>query len=209
LPDERTSITHKFEVGGHEGILTAGAYEDGKLGELFLMIHKEGSVVSGLANCLSIAVSLALQYGVPLEAFVEKFAFQKFEPSGWTKNPQIRMAHSIVDYVFRYLALKFLPPAEAAKYISGLKVEKAEISKEDKEKNAEISAPRTVEMATESESTVEATVEVGPRQGGGGIEKMVVTQSDAPVCDYCGSLMVRNGSCYLCLNCYKTTGSCS
>jgi ribonucleoside-diphosphate reductase alpha chain len=209
LPDERTSITHKFEVGGHEGILTAGAYEDGKLGELFLMIHKEGSVVSGLANCLSIAVSLALQYGVPLEAFVEKFAFQKFEPSGWTKNAQIRMAHSIVDYVFRYLALKFLPPAEAAKYISGLKVEKAEISKEDKEKNAEISAPRTVEMATESEPTVEATVEVRPRQGGGGIEKMVVTQSDAPVCDYCGSLMVRNGSCYLCLNCYKTTGSCS
>jgi len=208
LPDERSSITHKFEIGGHEGILTAGAYEDGKLGELFLMMHKEGSVVSGLANCLSIAVSLALQYGVPLEAFVDKFAFQKFEPSGWTKNAQIRMAHSIVDYVFRYLALKFLPPTEAAKYISGLKVEKAEIAVEDKEMNQEISATIKSPSPLEGEGRDEGSSksEAPPTS----IElASVQTQSDAPVCDNCGSLMVRNGSCYLCLNCYKTTGSCS
>lgn len=198
LPDERESITHKFEIGGHEGILTAGKYEDGRLGELFLMIHKEGSVVSGLANCLSIAVSVALQYGVPLETFVEKFAFQKFEPSGWTKNKQIRQAHSIVDYVFRYLALKFLPPAEAAKYVGKHVIEK-EIRKEEEKTLTAVPKDAT--------SGFEAADEVAksPKESD---KDFVQTQSDAPVCERCGSLMVRSGSCYLCLNCFHQTGSC-
>ncbi|MEO6097701.1 MAG: adenosylcobalamin-dependent ribonucleoside-diphosphate reductase [Fibrobacteria bacterium] len=113
LPDEREAITHKFSIAGHEGYVTVGKYEDGSPGELFVVMSKEGSVVSGLLDSFATAVSLALQYGVPLTVLIEKFSHSRYEPSGFTTNPQIRMAKSITDYIFRWLALKFLPAREA------------------------------------------------------------------------------------------------
>ena len=109
LPDTRTAITHKFDVAGHEGYLTVGLFEDGQPGELFITMAKEGSTIGGLMDCIGTLTSMALQYGVPLEALARKFAHQRFEPSGFTKNPEIRNASSIIDYVFRWLALEFCP----------------------------------------------------------------------------------------------------
>ena len=109
LPDERQAITHKFSVGQHEGYLTVGLYENGQPGEIFITMAKEGSTVSGLMDSFATAVSLALQYGVPLKVLCDKFSHTRFEPSGWTNNPEIRYAKSIMDYIFRWLALKFLP----------------------------------------------------------------------------------------------------
>ena len=110
LPDERVSITHKFSIGGHEGYITVGMYEDGSPGEIFITMAKEGSTISGLMDSLAVAVSLTLQYGVPLKFLVDKFAHVRFEPSGWTGNRQVSYAKSIVDYIFRWLGVKFLGP---------------------------------------------------------------------------------------------------
>lgn len=137
LPDERKAFTHKFEVGGHQGYITVGMYEDNKPGEIFLTIAKEGSTISGLMDAFATAISIGLQYGVPLETFVEKFAFMRFEPQGMTKNPRIRFANSLVDYIFRYLASKFLPEEEQEVY--GIKPEKQdkqlELFKNSNDKN--------------------------------------------------------------------------
>jgi ribonucleoside-diphosphate reductase alpha chain len=113
LPEERNSITHKFSIGGHEGYITVGMYEDGSVGEIFLSMAKEGSTISGLMDSIAVTVSLALQYGVPLQFLVDRFAHVRFEPSGWTGNPQIPYAKSIVDYIFRWLGTKFLGPEYA------------------------------------------------------------------------------------------------
>ena len=110
LPDERRSITHKFSIGGHEGYLTVGMYDDGTPGELFVVMAKEGSVVSGLMDSFATAISLALQYGVPLQVLADKFSHTRFEPSGFTGNPDIPIAKSITDYIFRWLSLKFDKP---------------------------------------------------------------------------------------------------
>ncbi len=112
LPAERTAITHKFEVGGHEGYITVGLYEDGTPGEIFLRMAKEGSTVSGLMDSFATAVSLALQYGVPLPALVDKFSHTRFDPQGFTRNPEIPIAKSVMDYIFRWLASRFLPQEE-------------------------------------------------------------------------------------------------
>src|SRR5207249_2613631 len=109
LPETRTAITHKFDIAGHEGYLTVGLFEDGRPGELFITMAKEGSTIGGLMDCIGTLTSMALQYGVPFEALVKKFAHQRFEPSGFTKNPDIRNASSIIDYVFRWMALQFIP----------------------------------------------------------------------------------------------------
>ena len=117
LPDERKSITHKFDIMGHEGYITVGLYDDGTPGELFLTMAREGSTISGFADALAVSVSLNLQYGVPLRDLVNKFSHVRFEPSGMTKNPDIRFAKSIVDYIFRWMGMRFLTPegqAEAA-----------------------------------------------------------------------------------------------
>ena len=108
LPDERHAITHKFSIGGHEGYLTVGLYEDGSPGELFVTMAKEGSTISGLMDSFATAISYSLQYGVPLKFFVDKFAHVRFEPSGWTGNPQVPYAKSIMDYIFRWMAVKFI-----------------------------------------------------------------------------------------------------
>src|SRR5262249_15621262 len=109
LPETRTAITHKFDIAGHEGYLTVGLFENGQPGELFITMAKEGSTIGGLMDGIGTLTSLALQYGVPLEALVKKFAHQRFEPSGFTKNPEIRNASSIIDYVFRWMAIQFIP----------------------------------------------------------------------------------------------------
>ncbi len=194
LPDERRAITHKFSVGGHEGYLTVGLYDDGKPGEIFITMAKEGSTISGLMDSFATAVSLALQYGVPLKVLCDKFSHARFEPSGWTNNPEVRYAKSIMDYIFRWLALKFLPreaqPQENASVASlnGVEVDKA----------AKLGTDFT--RAAREGTTVYPDGWVQP--GLAGIEHT----DDAPSCPDCGAIMVRNGSCYKCMNCGSTSG---
>ncbi|WP_395857951.1 vitamin B12-dependent ribonucleotide reductase [Cystobacter fuscus] len=183
LPDERQAITHKFSIGGHEGYLTVGMYEDGTPGELFCVMAKEGSVVSGLMDSFATAVSLALQYGVPLQVLVDKFSHVRFEPSGFTGNPAVPIAKSIVDYIFRWLALKFLPAeqAEGVEETVEPKVVAAEVKPE-----VQAAPVVALPMAT-------------PR-------RTYLNQADAPPCHTCGEIMVRNGACYKCSNCGTTSG---
>ncbi|MEW5978355.1 MAG: vitamin B12-dependent ribonucleotide reductase [Acidobacteriota bacterium] len=171
LPDERQSITHKFSVAGHDGYLTVGMYDDGTPGEIFVRMAKQGSVVSGLMDTVATAISVALQYGVPLKVLVDKFSHSRFEPSGFTNNPQIPIAKSIVDYIFRWLGQKFLSSEEQP-------------------------APEP-----------DAAMLPGPAAAIEAQERQVFqTQADAPPCPDCGSIMVRNGACYKCLNCGSTSG---
>jgi ribonucleoside-diphosphate reductase alpha chain len=181
LLDERHAITHKFSIAGHEGYITVGMYEDGKPGEIFLVMAKEGSTISGLMDAFATSISMALQYGVPLEALVEKFSHVRFEPSGFTKNPEIPYAKSITDYIFRWLASKFL---------SAERQEAAGVQR------SEPSLP-PVAGAGASGGTDRAAAAAGAA---------VRSQSDAPPCHYCGSIMTRNGSCYRCANCGSTSG---
>jgi ribonucleoside-diphosphate reductase alpha chain len=195
LPDERRAITHKFNVAGHEGYITVGLYEDGKPGEIFLTMSKEGSTISGLMDSFATAVSLTLQYGVPLEALVDKFTHMRFEPSGYTKNPEIPMAKSLVDYIFKWLGSKFLSAEE--KQAIGV------ISRDTASMAGGLAAPETPGV-----SPVAVTEqEVAARSGGsGGTRFAFETSTDAPACHECGSIMVRSGSCYRCLNCGATSG---
>lgn len=185
LPDERRALTHKFAVGNHEGYITVGLYDDGTLGELFVTMSKEGSVISGLMDSFATAVSIGLQYGVPLEVLVNKFVHMRFEPSGYTNNPQIRIAKSITDYIFRWLAIKFLP--YESQMAVGINMKE--------EARAEEPEGVVANHAVAQSSLFEATH-----------TKTFDNQSDAPACDMCGSMMVRNASCYKCLNCGATSG---
>ncbi len=187
LPDERRAITHKFSIDGHEGFLTVGLYEDGQPGEIFLLMAKEGSTISGLMDSFAQAVSVALQYGVPLQILVDKFTHSRFEPSGFTKNPEIPMAKSVMDYIFRWLASKFL--SREAQEVAGL---------------IQRSAPRP-EQPAEAEGEAEAETS-GGGEGGQLAPVTFLLQQDAPSCHDCGSIMVRNGSCYKCMNCGSTSG---
>jgi ribonucleoside-diphosphate reductase alpha chain len=129
LPDERQSLTHKFSIGGHEGYLTVGLFEDGSPGELFVTMAKEGSTISGLMDSFATAISYSLQYGVPLRFFVDKFSHVRFEPSGWTGNQQVPDAKSIMDYIFRWLSMKFLG-LEATENVAG---ETSKLTRTEKE----------------------------------------------------------------------------
>ena len=171
LPDERRALTHHFSVGGQEGYVTVGLYEDGQPGELFIKMSKEGSTVSGLMDSFATAVSLALQYGVPLRVLCDKFSHMRFEPSGWTGNARIGFAKSVMDYLFRWLDLRFLQ-GESKSLFEMTLVEPAPLAATD-----------PVRALTE-----------------------VVQLEDAPPCPNCGSLMVRNGSCYRCMTCGGTSG---
>ncbi len=189
LPDERRSITHKFQVGNHEGYITVGLYDDGTPGELFVTMSKEGSVISGLIDSFATAISIGLQYGVPLEVLVNKFVHMRFEPSGYTNNPQIRIAKSITDYIFRWLALKFLP--RESQLSLGINVVEEAQEKSAEEGFAPIVSVLQPKLFDASAKTFTQTFD---------------NQSDAPVCDTCGSMMVRNAACYKCLNCGATSG---
>ncbi len=190
LPDTRKAITHKFSVGGHEGYLTVGMYEDGKPGEIFLTMSKEGSVVSGLVDCFATAISMTLQYGVPLPVLVQKFSHMRFEPSGWTSNPRIRVAKSIIDYIFRWLASEFLSPEECER-LGILSDNKNGSGKADDEENGFGSSSPGAVALTSTISSESVTFQ---------------TQDDAPPCAECGAIMVRSGTCYKCLNCGATSG---
>ncbi|RMG65238.1 MAG: vitamin B12-dependent ribonucleotide reductase [Calditrichaeota bacterium] len=194
LPDERQAITHKFSIAGHEGYITVGMYEDGSPGEIFIVMAKEGSVVSGLMDSFATAISLALQYGVPLRVLCNKFAHTRFEPSGFTNNPQIPIAKSIMDYIFRWLALKFLPKEEQSRYLDPSLANGANgDQKEDWESLSGTAAP-TQPINGANDPLRER-------------EKVVFqTQADAPNCHECGNIMVRNGNCYKCLECGSTSG---
>jgi ribonucleoside-diphosphate reductase alpha chain len=185
LLDERRAITHKFDIQGHEGYITVGIYEDGTPGEIFLVMSKEGSTISGLMDAFATSISLALQYGVPLEVLVKKFAHTRFEPSGFTKNPEIPIAKSITDYIFRWLASKFL---------SGTQQEAIGIVR--REPIIELEPSAAAPVAPSKPSTVESSSMKISFQG----------QEDAPACSDCGSIMIRNGTCYKCLNCGGTSG---
>jgi ribonucleoside-diphosphate reductase alpha chain len=258
LPDTRRSVTHKFNVGGHEGYITVGLYDDGRPGELFITMAKEGSTIGGLMDAFGTAVSMSLQYGVPLEVYIKKFSHTRFEPWGYTKNTDIPVAKSLVDYIFRWMGTEFLPgyreanrpggtagsggeeaaageDAEgerkpAAMTASGLadgqgaaqgKSKSNGVATQSRGKHpaggAMVSNGRTKTGAATRQAAVESTAALLDRAG----FKMAVDptasvadrqsqfakfQIDAPACDNCGSITVRNGNCYLCHNCGNSMG---
>ena len=210
LPDTRTAVTHKFDIAGHEGYLTVGLFDDGTPGELFITMAKEGSTIGGLMDSIGTLTSLAWQYGVPLEALAKKFAHQRFEPSGFTKNPEIRNASSITDYVFRWMALQFVPG-----YRESLQVVRTQPDlampglAEEIKKNVNRPVPGLLPM---SDDTDVAPVKSGKGNGHSHehrtltLTSMITNQQDAPTCPNCGHVAVRNGACYKCLNCGESLG---
>ncbi len=190
MPTTRRSITHKFEIAGHEGYLTVGLYDDNTPGELFITMAKEGSTVGGLMDCFGTAISLCLQYGVPLRTLVEKFAHSRFEPSGFTKNPDIPIAKSLTDYIFRWLGQTFLDPRD------------------------EIAATTTTELPSGSPSLTASAGAPAPAAKPAGATAAPLRidaqfkhfMEDAPACDRCGAITVRNGTCYRCYNCGNSMG---
>jgi ribonucleoside-diphosphate reductase alpha chain len=205
LPDERESITHKFSISGHEGYITVGKYEDGTPGEIFITMAKEGSTISGLMDSFATMTSLALQHGVPLNFLVDKFTHTRFEPSGFTKNPEIPMTKSIMDYIFKWLATKFLDRESQAHAGVILREDAAPVIS----KPIPNVAPLTKEDATFVTSLATPSVIAAPKDADGPNTRNTATfryQLDAPSCSECGSIMVRNGACFKCLNCGSTSG---
>src|SRR3989441_2329179 len=188
LLEERMSVTHKFKVGDHEGYLTVGLYPNGEPGEIFITMAKEGSTVSGLMDSFSCAVSIALQHGAPLKLLCEKFAHTRFEPSGWTGNPDIAFAKSIMDYIFRWLQLRFLTGQQQMLF--------------DNLRPKSWSAPGTA-GSDDLNGSVES-VGRAPSPASGSVHAAdalasIVDMGDAPICSFCGSIMTRHGSCYPCM----------
>ena len=187
LPDERQSITHKFDIAGHEGYITVGVFEDGQPGEIFLVMAKEGSTISGFADAFAQAISYALQYGVPLQVLVDKFSHARFEPSGMTRNPEVRFAKSIVDYIFRWMSTKFM--SKEAQFNAGVNMA------EPAQLEINVAEPVVAKDGARAEA---------PKTGFVGAA--IQNQEDAPPCSTCGSIMIRSGSCYKCANCGTTSG---
>jgi len=250
LPDTRNSVTHKFNVGGHEGYINVGLFPDGRPGELFITMAKEGSTIGGLMDSFGTAISMSLQYGVPLEVLVNKFSHTRFEPMGYTTNPDIRIAKSVVDYIFRFLGIAFLPGFREA--TNGIVTSSPEAGGEDKAEGgaaASSSADSTQPAADNSAANKSANgsspnghangsnghsigsspdpvkangkgkvnaaqleragalMQDSPGQGEGSRgDQFARFQSDAPTCDNCGAITVRNGNCYLCHNCGNSMG---
>ncbi len=261
LPDTRQSITHKFNVAGHEGYITVGLYDDGRPGELFITMAKEGSTIGGLMDCFGTAVSMSLQYGVPLEVYVGKFSHTRFEPMGHTKNPDIRIAKSIVDYIFRWLGITFIPGYKEANL--GLSpdsksagsedsiaedrdeaaIRKREAMRASQDEEIGVPAAKSASAASPLQATLAPTAKSPNKSAGSGkangraplkagssnaaqlqragvamkvdlngghtlpnSEQFASFQLDAPSCDNCGAITVRNGNCYLCYNCGNSMG---
>jgi ribonucleoside-diphosphate reductase alpha chain len=184
LEDERTAITHKFVIAGHEGYLTVGHYENDQPGEIFLRMAKEGSTVSGLMDTIATMTSISLQYGVPLRALVDKFSHTRFEPAGFTNNPSIPIAKSVMDYVFRYLGNRYLQsdPTED----------------EQEDQHGESAAADVLPLRS--------AVAGGSGDRTQSRSQGFINQADAPSCHNCGSIMIRSGTCYKCFNCGETSG---
>jgi ribonucleoside-diphosphate reductase alpha chain len=197
LPATRHSLTHKFSVGGHEGYVTVGLFEDGQPGELFITMAKEGSTIGGLMDTIGTLTSMALQYGVPLKALVTKFAHMRFEPSGWTGNPDIPNAKSVPDYIFRWLGMEFIPGFRAAN-----------APNRNGNGHGDHGAATTTSEAPTDASSSSAGLASLPTTDGPHIrsQQFAKFQADAPACDNCGAITVRNGNCYLCHNCGNSMG---
>ncbi|WP_432800218.1 adenosylcobalamin-dependent ribonucleoside-diphosphate reductase [Poriferisphaera sp. WC338] len=240
LPDTRASKTHKFNVAGHEGYLTVGLYEDDTPGELFITMAKEGSTIGGLMDSLGTAISVALQYGVPVESLVNKFTHQRFEPAGMTHNRDIPFAKSLVDYIFRWIGMEFIPGYRAANAPKRpVKDEKKAASKASKVKadavangeklkasngngngNGKARIAETVIAESrfkvgpkaDEQDPVTAAVVPRPEANADGTQNSALAasmremQADAPACDTCGTITVRNGTCYKCMNCGASMG---
>src|SRR6266576_2033032 len=183
MPYERASVTHKFSVSGHEGYITVGMYDDGRPGEVFIKMAKEGSTLSGVMDGLALTISLGLQYGVPLKVFVDKLLNTRFEPSGITANPNIRFVSSVLDYIARWLGGRFIS-SDYLKLYGGAPAENA---------GASVPAPAILAALTSLPAGVAAP-------------KLTNAHEGAPTCSECGMLMVPNGACYKCENCGSTSG---
>ena len=233
LPDTRHSMTHKFNVAGHEGYLTVGLYEDGQPGELFITMAKEGSTIGGLMDSLGTATSVSLQYGVPIESLVKKFTHQRFEPAGMTTNRDIPFAKSLVDYIFRWMGMQFIPgyreanaPDRGASKTDEVKSPAPTLRSAgrgfaiaDSDDDGEIPATE-VHKARQRVTEVKASFSSSSTRvtGPDGSSTAVATKSstlsaalsecqeDAPTCDVCGTVTVRSGTCYKCLNCGNSMG---
>ncbi len=202
LPQTRQSITHKFNVGGHEGYVTVGLFEDGLPGELFITMAKEGSTIGGLMDVIGTETSMALQYGVPLQALVDKFSHMRFEPSGWTGNPDIPHAKSVVDYIFRWMAMQFLP-GYREQYAPKRDDEAA-----DAKVNTKPASPQKMKDEIQKIVTLHAAEAPSSDDDSPALRnrQFALFQTDAPACDCCGAITVRNGNCYLCHNCGASMG---
>jgi ribonucleoside-diphosphate reductase alpha chain len=208
LSDTRPAVTHKFDIAGHEGYLTVGLYDDGQPGELFITMAKEGSTIGGLMDTIGTLTSMSLQYGVPLETLLKKFAHQRFEPSGFTKNAEIRNASSIIDYVFRWLALQFIPGYRESLSTPARNQPELAIPGLLEEVKKKINRP-----VPELPIAEDTTIEVKGNGNGNGhsnrardLTSTFTNQQDAPTCPGCGHVAVRNGACYKCLNCGESLG---
>ena len=246
LPDTRASVTHRFNVAGHEGYLTVGLYDDGRPGELFITMSKEGSTIGGLMDSLGTAISVALQYGVPVESLVTKFAHQRFEPMGVTTNRDIPFAKSLVDYIFRWLGMEFVPGyrEENAPRRKGLSTPAADtpttstaaedraasndrVTEDDEWSDTETregsggmpgpsaksdhpssttATSRTSREKTDDLKSVTSMLSATDAAVDPLSASNAALQADAPPCDVCGSITVRNGTCYKCMNCGNSMG---
>jgi ribonucleoside-diphosphate reductase alpha chain len=214
LSDTRTAVTHKFDIAGHEGYMTVGLFGDHQPGELFITMAKEGSTIGGLMDSIGTLTSIALQYGVPLETLVRKFAHQRFEPSGFTKNPEIRNASSITDYVFRWLALQFIPGYREAVASNRAQPELAMpglLEEEKKRVNRPVPELQLVEdtdvLEVKEPGNGNGHRKPGPARTVKSLSDSIAHfQQDAPTCPNCGHVAVRNGACYKCLNCGDSLG---
>ena len=205
MPRERNSLTHKFSLGGHEGYITAGMYDDGTVGEIFLTdIGKEGSTLRGMMNSFATAISIALQYGVPLETLVSKFAYMRFEPEGITTNPEIPFAKSMPDYIMRWLASRFLD-ADAQEELGILTPEvRARKTAEDISSGASGGSAGPANGGTapaEPKPATSALTDTPPV-----VPARMVGLDLGPACNQCGGMMQRTGSCYTCSSCGNNTG---
>ncbi len=219
MPRERESITHKFSLGGHEGYITAGKYEDGTVGEIFLTdIGKEGSTLRGMMNAYATAISIGLQYGVPLEVFVKKFSYMRFDPEGITQNPEIPFAKSMPDYIMRWLASRFIDDLDELEDLGIL--------------TPEVRARKEADLAAAETGNGNGTNGQGHEHSSGGsgngeakakpgesvpaaaaltdtppvIPAKLSGQDLGPACEQCGGMMQRTGSCYTCPSCGNNTG---
>ncbi len=199
LKEERMSVTHKFNVGGHEGYIIVGLYPNGEPGEIFIKMAKEGSTVSGLMDSFALAVSISLQHGVPLRLFCEKFAHTRFEPSGWSSNPDIGYAKSIMDYIFRWLQMRFLSGQQQFLF-ENLRPKPQAAPEGIGDLNGSIGSSPTMNDQRPEQRSMTGNIHAADALAN------MIDMGDAPSCHVCGSIMVRNGSCYKCMSCGSTSG---
>jgi ribonucleoside-diphosphate reductase alpha chain len=210
MPRERESITHKFSIGGHEGYITAGKYEDGTVGEIFLTdIGKEGSTMRGLLNAFATAISLGLQYGVPLETFVQKFSYMRFEPEGMTQNPEIPFAKSLPDYIMRWVASRFIEDTEV---LEELGIMTTEVRSKKEAETAQLGLGVPTDTAGPANSNGNGNSSAPVPAASAMTETPPVRPAKmqglelGPACEQCGGMMQRTGSCYTCSSCGNNTG---